>query len=95
MIMACPVEDVQFLDNWQVMGLQGTGSRDFVLTDYFVSEDMAFDLPTTDPRKGGPMFWMGRPGFVTPDHAAFALGVARRALDEISFQAGSYQRVVT
>ena len=29
MIMACPVEDVQFLDNWQVMGLQGTGSRDF------------------------------------------------------------------
>ncbi|MYC33623.1 MAG: hypothetical protein F4X64_10655 [Chloroflexi bacterium] len=92
MIMACPVEDVQFLNNWQVMGLQGTGSRDFVVTDYFVSEDMAFDLPTTDPRKGGPMFWMGRPGFVTPDHAAFALGVARRALDEISLQAGSYQR---
>ncbi len=92
MIMACPVEDVQFLNNWQVMGLQGTGSRDFVLTDYFVPEELAFDLPTTDPRKGGPMFWMGRPGFVTPDHAAFALGVARRALDEIALQAGSYQR---
>ncbi len=92
MIMACPVDDVRFLDNWQVMGLQGTGSRDFVLTDYFVSDDMAFDLPTADPRKGGPMFWLGRPGFVTPDHAAFALGVARRALDEISLQAGSYQR---
>ena len=92
MIMACPVEDVQFLDNWQVMGLKGTGSRDFVLTDYFVPEDMAFDLLTTDPRKGGPMFWLGRPGFVTTDHAAFALGVARRALDEISLQAGSYQR---
>ena len=92
MVLACPVDDVQFLDNWQVMGLQGTGSRDFVLTDYFVSEDLAFDLPSTDPRKGGAMFWMGRPGFVTPDHAAFALGVARRALDEISLQAGSYQR---
>lgn len=92
MIMACPVEDVQFLNNWQVMGLQGTGSRDFVLTDYFVPEELAFDLLTTDPRKGGPMFWMGRPGFVTPDHAAFALGVARRALDEIALQAGSYQR---
>ena len=92
MIMACPVGDVQFIDNWQVMGLQGTGSRDFVLTDYFVSEEMAFDLLTTDPQRGGPMFWMGRPGFVTPDHAAFALGVARRALDEIALQAGSYQR---
>ena len=92
MVMACAIDDVHFLDNWQVMGLQGTGSRDFVLTDYFVPYDMAFDLLTTDPRKGGPMFWLGRPGFVTPDHAAFALGVARRALDEISLQAGSYQR---
>ena len=92
MVMATAIEDVQFVDNWQVMGLKGTGSRDFVLTDHFVAEDMAFDLLTTDPRKGGPMFWLGRPGFVTPDHAAFALGVARRALDEIAMQAGSYQR---
>lgn len=92
MVMAAAIEDVQFVDNWQVMGLKGTGSRDFVLTDHFVAEDMAFDLLTTDPRKGGPLFWLGRPGFVTPDHAAFALGVARRALDEIASQAGSYQR---
>ncbi len=92
MVMAAAIEDVQFVDNWQVMGLKGTGSRDFVLTDHFVAEHMAFDLLTTDPRKGGPMFWLGRPGFVTPDHAAFALGVARRALDEIAMQAGSYRR---
>ena len=92
MVMAAAIEDVQFVDNWQVMGLKGTGSRDFVLTDHFVAEDMAFDLLTTDPRKGGPLFWLGRPGFVTPDHAAFALGVARRALDEIASQASSYQR---
>ena len=92
MVMAGPVGDAQFIDNWQVMGLKGTGSRDFVLTDYFASEEMTFDLLTTDPRRGGPLFWLGRPGFVTPDHAAFALGVARRALDEIALQAGSYQR---
>ena len=92
MVMAVSIDDVQFVDNWQVMGLKSTGSRDFVLTDHFVPEDMAFDLLTTDPRKGGPMFWLGRPGFVTPDHAAFALGVARRSLDEIALQAGSYQR---
>ena len=92
MVMAAPIEDVEFVDNWQVMGLKGTGSRDFVLNDRFVSEEMAFDLITTDPRNGGPQFWLGRPGFVTPDHAAFALGVARRALDEIASQAGSYRR---
>ena len=92
MVMSVPIGDVQFLDNWQVMGLKGTGSRDFVLNDYFLPEDYAFDLLTADPIKGGPMFWLGRPGFVTTDHAAFALGVARRALDEIALQAGSYQR---
>ena len=92
MVMAAPIAAVQFVDNWQVMGLKGTGSRDFVLDEHFVPEDMAFDLITTDPRRGGPQFWLGRPGFVTPDHAAFALGVARRALDEIAAQAGSYSR---
>ena len=92
MVMAAPIAAVRFVDNWQVMGLKGTGSRDFVLEDHFVAEDLAFDLITTDPRRGGPQFWLGRPGFVTPDHAAFALGVARRALDEIAEQAGSYSR---
>ena len=92
MVMSVPIGDVQFLDNWQVMGLKGTGSQDFVLNDYFLPTDFAFDLLTTEPRLGGAMFWLGRPGFVTTDHAAFALGVARRALDEISLQAGSYQR---
>ena len=92
MVLGMPAADARFLDNWQVMGLKGTGSRDFVLNDYFVPADLAFDLLTTDPKRGGPMFWLGRPGFVTTDHAGFALGVARRALDEIARQAGSYQR---
>lgn len=92
MVMAAPIAAVQFVDNWQVMGLKGTGSRDFVLEDHFVPEELAFDLITTDPRRGGPQFWLGRPGFVTPDHAAFALGVGRRALDEIASQAGFYSR---
>ena len=92
MVMAVRIDDVQFIDNWQVMGLKGTGSRDFVLNDHFLPEDFAFNLLSTDPRRGGALFWLGRPGFVTTDHAAFALGVARRALDEIALQAGSYQR---
>ena len=92
MVMAVRIDDVQFIDNWQVMGLKGTGSRDFVLNDHFLPEDFAFNLLSADPRRGGALFWLGRPGFVTTDHAAFALGVARRALDEIALQAGSYQR---
>ena len=92
MVMAVRIDDVQFIDNWQVMGLKGTGSRDFVLNDHFLPQDFAFNLLSADPRRGGALFWLGRPGFVATDHAAFALGVARRALDEIALQAGSHQR---
>ena len=93
MIMACPVEDVQFLDNWQVMGLKGTGSRDFVLTDYFVPDDMAFDLLTTDPRKGRADVLAGPgPDSSPPTTRPSRWASPRRALDEISLQAGSYQR---
>ena len=92
MVLGMPTGKAHFLDNWQVMGLKGTGSSDFALDDYFVPEEMAFDLLATDPRRGGAHFWLGRPGFVTTDHAGFALGVGRRALDEIARQAGSYRR---
>ena len=48
MVMAVRIDDVQFIDNWQVMGLKGTGSRDFVLNDHFLPEDFAFNLLSTD-----------------------------------------------
>jgi 3-hydroxy-9,10-secoandrosta-1,3,5(10)-triene-9,17-dione monooxygenase len=33
-----PIEDYQIVDNWDVVGLQGTGSHDIVLDDVFVPE---------------------------------------------------------
>ena len=35
------------------------------------------------PQRGGPLYKLGMPGFVIYEHAAFALGVARRALDAV------------
>ena len=76
-----PRRDVTVHDNWQVMGLRGTGSCDFSVDDLFVPERFAWDVARTEPTRGGALYRLGRPGFVTNEHSAFALGVGRRALD--------------
>ena len=73
--------DVKIHDNWHVMGLRGTGSCDFSVENLFVPTSFAYDVSLTEPLRGGAIYRLGRPGFVTNEHSAFALGVARRALD--------------
>ena len=73
--------DVRIHDNWRVMGLRGTGSCDFSVDDLFVPTSFAYDVSLTEPLRGGAIYRLGRPGFVTNEHSAFALGVARRALN--------------
>ena len=79
--LVMPTASVTIHDNWQVMGLRGTGSCDFSVDDLFVPARFAWDVSLTEPRRGGPLYRLGRPGFVTNEHSAFALGVGRRALD--------------
>ena len=78
-----PISDGKIHDNWQVMGLRGTGSCDFSVKDLFVPESFAFDVSRTNPVRGGGLYRLGRPGFVTNEHSAFALGVARKALNAV------------
>ena len=75
--------DVEIHDNWQVMGLRGTGSCDFSVKDLFLPASFAYDATLTEPLRGGALYRLGRPAFVTNEHAAFALGVGRRALRAI------------
>ena len=87
-----PTSDVKIHDNWQVMGLRGTGSCDFSVKDLFVPDRFAWDVALTEPLRGGAMYRLGRPGFVTNEHSAFALGVGRRALDAVTEVAASKSR---
>jgi len=87
-----PVTAVQLHDNWQVMGLQGTGSCDFSVADLFVPEHFSWDVQQARPQRGGPLYRLGMPAFVTNEHVAFALGVGRRALDTLLNLAQSKQR---
>jgi indole-3-acetate monooxygenase len=75
--------DVDIHDTWHVAGLRGTGSCDFSLKERFVPEEFTWDIERARPRRGGALYRLGLPAFVTNEHAAWALGVARKALDAI------------
>lgn len=79
--VAMPTSQVKIHDNWQVMGLRGTGSCDFSADNLFVPERFVTDPTLREPLRGGPLYRLGLPAFVTNEHSAFALGVARRALE--------------
>lgn len=79
-----PRERVEFLDNWDVMGLSGTGSYDYEVPEQRVHEDFTFDLIVAEPRRGGPVYRLGVLGLTAAGHAAFALGVGRRGMEELT-----------
>jgi len=78
-----PVSQAEIYDTWHVSGLEGTGSCDFSVSDLFVPNDFTVDMRRWEPKRGGPLYQLGRPGLVINELAGFALGVARRALDAI------------
>ncbi|MAG29872.1 MAG: acyl-CoA dehydrogenase [Deltaproteobacteria bacterium] len=82
-VAAMPREAITFTDGWHVMGLQATGSYDYECRDVFVPESYTYPLFSREPRRGGAIFQLGLMATTANGHAAWALGVARRALDEI------------
>jgi alkylation response protein AidB-like acyl-CoA dehydrogenase len=84
--------DVDVHDTWHVAGLRGTGSCDFSVKDHFVPEAFTWDIERAQPRRGGALYRLGLPAFVANEHTAFALGVARRALDAVNALAAGKSR---
>jgi alkylation response protein AidB-like acyl-CoA dehydrogenase len=91
-VFVVPVDTVQVHDTWQVAGLRGTGSCDFSVAELLVADAFTWDIEQAAPRRGGPVYRLGLPGFVTNEHAAFALGVARRALAVVTGMAAAKAR---
>jgi alkylation response protein AidB-like acyl-CoA dehydrogenase len=80
-----PAKDVQLVNSWQVIGLGGTGSNDFTLTDYALDEDLAGDEHHPYGQLRGTRRYdvLGHEPIESYEHLAFAIGVARRALREL------------
>ena len=86
-----PTADVTIHDNWDSIGLKGTGSCDFSVVDYFVPTAFSWSFQDK-PRRGGRLHLLGLPGYVAYEHAALALGVARNSLDLIAGRASGKDR---
>jgi indole-3-acetate monooxygenase len=82
-IFIVPKEKATLGDNWDVIGLRATGSIDYALDDVFVPEEWTHDPAETVTTRGGSFYRIGQLGMGTIGHTGFALGVTRRALDEL------------
>jgi alkylation response protein AidB-like acyl-CoA dehydrogenase len=81
-----PRERIEFLDNWDVLGLRGTGSRDYVIHDQVVPREFVLETAggAATPRRGQAVHRLGLPNVSQAAHAGVALGVGRRAFEELT-----------
>jgi alkylation response protein AidB-like acyl-CoA dehydrogenase len=82
-IFNLPTDTAKFTDNWNVMGLRATGSIDYTIDNLFVAEEHTFPVLTQDPVQGGSLYRLGIINFAGICHSGWALGVARRMLDDL------------
>jgi indole-3-acetate monooxygenase len=82
-VFAIPKAEAEVIDNWHVAGLQGTGSLDFSVDGTFVPAELTYELGSPAVR-GGDLFRLGMPAFVSNEVPPLAIGLARRAIDDIT-----------
>ncbi|SAK74618.1 acyl-CoA dehydrogenase [Caballeronia hypogeia] len=78
---------VEIVENWNVVGMQGTGSHDLRVTDQFVADDWTFvrgGTPTIDE----PLYRYPTIAYAAQVLAVVNLGLARAALDVANNMAG-------
>ncbi len=92
-VVLIPRDEIEFRGNWDVIGLTSTGSYDYVVDDVLVGEDYTYSLLEHSQLRGGPELGVGLFAITAAGHAGFALGVGRRAIDEITVLAGTRVRM--
>ena len=93
-LFACfPVDDVELKGNWDVLGLQGTGSYDYAIHSVRVPARRTFNFFTPTIHRGGSIYQLGVIGLTAAGHAGWALGVTRRILDELAAMARGTTRM--
>ena len=87
-LMFFPASSCEFLDTWHSIGLRGTGSRDYAVTDLFVpaARSLSFREPPSAP---GPLYALPTIALFGAVLAAVPLGIARHAIDILTELAGT------
>jgi len=83
-LMLFPATEARIIDTWTVSGLRGTGSHDIAVDDVFVPASRSLSLITDRPRERGPLYAFPVFGLLALGIAGVALGIARRAIDELA-----------
>jgi len=75
-----PADQVEVVENWDVLGMRGTGSHDLVMQEVRVPAERAVSF-FDDPWPEGPLWRFPPFGMLALGVAAVSLGVARSAMD--------------
>ncbi|CAE6773451.1 acyl-CoA dehydrogenase family protein [Paraburkholderia nemoris] len=78
---------VEIVENWDVVGMQGTGSHDLRVTDQFVTDDWTF-VRGGEPCVDEPLYRYPTIAYAAQVLAVVNLGLARAALDVANHMAG-------
>jgi indole-3-acetate monooxygenase len=81
-----PTSEIELTGNWDTLGLRASGSFDYKTKapEVFVPEHMTYPFVGSPQQRGGNQYSVGIIGLTTYGHTGWALGVTRRALDEIA-----------
>ena len=80
--MLFPTATVAWTDAWNVMGLRGTGSDTYAVTDRFVPDELSLCRDTdAERREAGPLYQFSTTHLYASGFAGVALGIARGMLD--------------
>ena len=82
-----PRGNCQIIDTWDVLGMRGTGSNDISVSDVYVPKSRTFPMvPEFEPGSHyrGPLYRLPVVGAAAGGIPTPMLGVARRALDEVT-----------
>jgi indole-3-acetate monooxygenase len=77
-----PKSSAKFTDIWHVIGLRGTGSDNYSVTDLFVPEKYTvLREPESRPRQPGLLYAFSSSNMYSSGFAGVAMGIARSTLD--------------
>ena len=77
-------DQVELLDTWFAVGLRGSGSTDYRVTEAFVPDGRWVEIVGQQPVADGPLYRFAFFGALALGVCSVSLGLARRALDELA-----------
>ena len=95
LFFTAPKSDATVYDVWHVAALQGTGSNDYSVDDLFVPEHRTMGAYGATSSRTGHCFRMPISIFISNEISPMAVGIAKRAIDDMVDLAKSTARSLT